>query len=616
MPVKLGELLIKENIITPQQLEEALGQQRRQGGKLGKTLVALGYVQDEDITSLLSRQYGVPAINLDHFEVEPSIIKVIPAETARKYQILPLSRSGATLTIAMADPTNVFAMDDVKFMTGYNIEPVVSSETALEEAIERYYGSTKSLQLRQDGGAAPAPAAPGHGVPGGTGSLKDVLAGPSLTFDDMASVGLSEVDIDSMGDEEADVETVKTEEDEIDLGDLARSSEAAPVVKLANVLLIDSLKRGASDIHIEPYEKEFRVRFRIDGIMYNVMALPLRLKDPLTSRVKIMSKLDISEKRLPQDGRIKIRLKVEDRSREMDFRVSCLPTLWGEKIVLRLLDKTKLMLDMTKLGFEPGSLERFKRAIAKPYGIVLVTGPTGSGKTNTLYSALTSLNKPDINIMTAEDPVEFNLAGINQVQIREAIGLTFAATLRSFLRQDPNIILVGEIRDFETAEIAVKAALTGHLVLSTLHTNDAPSTVSRLVNMGVEPFLVGTAVNLIQAQRLIRRICAGCKEEVHELPTQTLVEIGFAPDAIGSFKLFKGRGCNTCSGTGYKGRVGLYEVMEISEGIRELVMVGSTSIEIRKKAIEEGMLTLRMSGLEKIKQGITTVEEVLRETVL
>jgi type IV pilus assembly protein PilB len=350
--------------------------------------------------------------------------------------------------------------------------------------------------------------------------------------------------------------------------------------------------------------------------MYNVMALPMRLKDPLTSRVKIMSKLDISEKRLPQDGRIKIRLKVEDRSREMDFRVSCLPTLWGEKIVLRLLDKTKLMLDMTKLGFEANSLERFKRAIAKPYGIVLVTGPTGSGKTNTLYSAITALNKPDINIMTAEDPVEFNLAGVNQVQIRENIGLTFAATLRSFLRQDPNIILVGEIRDFETAEIAVKAALTGHLVLSTLHTNDAPSTVSRLVNMGVEPFLVGTAVNLIQAQRLIRRICSGCKEEVHELPTQALVEIGFAPDAVGSFKLFKGRGCNTCSGTGYKGRVGLYEVMEISDGIRELVMVGATSLEIRRKAIEEGMLTLRMSGLEKIKQGITTVEEVLRETVL
>jgi type IV pilus assembly protein PilB len=432
----------------------------------------------------------------------------------------------------------------------------------------------------------------------------------------MASVGLSEVDLDSMSDAEADVEQVKAEDDEIDLGNLSKSADAAPVIKLTNVLLVDSLKRGASDIHIEPYEKEFRVRFRIDGLLYNVMALPLKLKDPLTSRIKIMAKLDIAEKRLPQDGRIKIKMKVEDRSRDLDFRVSCLPTLWGEKIVLRLLDRTKLMLDMTKLGFEEHSLERFKGAISKPYGIVLVTGPTGSGKTNTLYSALASLNKADTNIMTAEDPVEFNLAGINQVQIRDNIGLNFAAALRSFLRQDPNIILVGEIRDYETAEIAVKAALTGHLVLSTLHTNDAPSTVSRLVNMGIEPFLVGTAVNLIQAQRLIRRVCNNCKMELTDIPSKTLVEIGFQPDAVGSFKLYKGRGCGVCNGTGYKGRVGLYEVMEISEGIRDLVMVGATAVEIKRKALEEGMLTLRLSGLEKIRGGITTIEEVLRETVL
>jgi type IV pilus assembly protein PilB len=346
------------------------------------------------------------------------------------------------------------------------------------------------------------------------------------------------------------------------------------------------------------------------------MALPMKLRDPLISRLKIMAKLDISEKRLPQDGRIKIRLKVEDRTRDMDFRVSTAPTLWGEKVVLRLLDKTKLMLDMTKLGFEAESLERFKRAIAKPYGIVLVTGPTGSGKTNTLYSAIASLNKPDTNIMTAEDPVEFNLPGINQVQIKDQIGLNFAAALRAFLRQDPNIILVGEIRDYETAEIGVKAALTGHLVLSTLHTNDAPSTVSRLVNMGIEPFLVGTAVNLIQAQRLIRRVCAGCKEELKDVPAKTLVEIGFTPEAVGTFKLYKGRGCGHCNGTGYRGRIGLYEVLEISEGIRDLIMVGATAIEIKRKSLEEGMLTLRMSGLEKIKQGITTIEEVLRETVL
>ena len=618
MPVKIGEMLSKEGLITPQQLQEALAYQKQNGVKLGRALVSLGFVKDDEITGLLSRQYGVPSINLATFDIDPTVLKVLPGETCRKYQVIPISRAGAVLSLAMSDPTNVFAMDDIKFMTGYNVDPVVASEIAIEEAINRFYGSARSLTLRQEGGP-PTSASQRPGAGGGVGkapSLKEVMEGPGLTFDDMASVGLSEVDIDSIGEEEGEVETLKTEEDEIDLGALSRSSEAAPVVKLANVLLIDSLKRGASDIHIEPYEKEFRVRFRIDGILYNIMALPMKLKDPLTSRIKIMSKLDISEKRLPQDGRIKIRLKIEDRSREMDFRVSCLPTLWGEKIVMRLLDKSKLMLDMTKLGFEPSSLEKFKRNIDKPYGIVLVTGPTGSGKTNTLYSALASLNKPDINIMTAEDPVEFNLMGINQVQIRDNIGLNFAAALRSFLRQDPNIILVGEIRDYETAEISTKAALTGHLVLSTLHTNDAPSTVSRMVNMGIEPFIVGTAVNLIQAQRLIRRICAQCKEEVRDVPAKVLLDVGFPAEAVGSFPMFKGRGCQTCNGTGYKGRVGLYEVLEINDPVRELIMMGANSVELRKKAVEEGMLTLRMSGLEKIKQGITTIEEVLRETVL
>ena len=614
MPVKLGELLLNEKLVSQEQLREALNHQKTSGGKLGKAFVSLGFVKDEQITTLLSRQYGVPSINLDHFEVDPAIIKIIPADTARKYQVLPLSRSGATLTIAMADPTNVFAMDDIKFMTGYNVEPVVASESALEDSIEKYYGSTRSLELRRE--TAPAP---GGGYSGGGGtSIKEVLEGPTLSADDMNAIGgLSEIDLDSIGDAEADVETVKAEEDEIDLGNLTRDADAAPVIKLTNVLLVDSLKRGASDIHIEPYEKEFRVRFRIDGVLYNVMALPMKLRDPLISRVKIMAKLDIAEKRLPQDGRIKIKMKVENRSRDLDFRVSVLPTLWGEKIVMRLLDKTKLMLDMTKLGFEQHSLERFKNAISKPYGIVLVTGPTGSGKTNTLYSAIASLNKPDTNIMTAEDPVEFNLPGINQVQIRENIGLNFAAALRSFLRQDPNIILVGEIRDYETAEIAVKAALTGHLVLSTLHTNDAPSTVSRLVNMGIEPFLVGTAVNLIQAQRLVRRVCSKCKFEVADVPAKTLIDIGIKPEEIeAGLKVMKGKGCATCNGTGYKGRVGLYEVMEITEGIRDLIMVGATAVEIKRKALEEGMLTLRQSGLEKIKNGVTTVEEVLRETVL
>jgi type IV pilus assembly protein PilB len=614
MPVKLGELLLKENLVSPQQLQEALNHQKMSGGKLGKAFVSLGFVKDEQITTLLSRQYGVPSINLDHFEVDAAIIKIIPPETARKYQVLPLSRSGATLTIAMADPTNVFAMDDIKFMTGYNVEPVVASESALEDSIDKYYGSTRSLELRRE----TAPAATGFGSPGTGGpSLKEAMEGPTLSADDMASIGgLSEIDLDSIGEAEADVEQVRTDEDEIDLGNLAKDADAAPVIKLTNVLMVDSLKRGASDIHIEPYEKDFRVRFRIDGVLYKVMSLPMKLRDPLISRVKIMAKLDIAEKRLPQDGRIKIRMKVEDRSRELDFRVSVLPTLWGEKIVLRLLDKTKLMLDMTKLGFEPHSLERFKNAIAKPYGIVLVTGPTGSGKTNTLYSAISALNKEDTNIMTAEDPVEFNLKGINQVQIRDNIGLNFAAALRSFLRQDPNIILVGEIRDYETAEIAVKAALTGHLVLSTLHTNDAPSTVSRMVNMGIEPFLVGTAVNLIQAQRLVRRVCSKCKFEEANVPEKTLVDIGFKPEEVDDIKVMKGKGCATCNGTGYKGRVGLYEVMEISEGIRDLIMVGATAVEIKRKALEEGMLTLRQSGLEKIKNGVTTVEEVLRETVL
>ncbi len=611
MPVKLGSLLLKENMVTPQQLQEALNHQKMGGGKLGKAFVSLGFVKDEEITILLSRQYGVPSIHLDDFEVHPAMIKMIPAETARKYQVLPLSSSGAVLTIALADPTNVFAMDDIKFMTGYNVEPVVASESAIEDAIERYYGSTRARELRRDmalGG--------GHGrdLPGG-GSLKQAMEnGPDLSVDDLASIGgLSDIALDSV----ADVETVKSEDEKIDLDTMGKSAHVAPIIKLTNVLLVDSLKRGASDIHIEPYEKEFRVRFRIDGVLYNVMALPMRLRDPLISRVKIMAKLAIEEKRLPQDGLIKIKIKVEDRSRDLDFRVSVRPTLWGEKIVLRLLDKSRLMLDMTKLGFEPHSLERFKNAISKPYGIVLVTGPSGSGNTNTLYSAIAALNRPDTNIMTAEDSVDFTLPGINHVQVNENIGESVASVLRSLLRQDPNIILVSEIRDYETAEIAVRAALGGHLLLSTLHTNDAPSTVSRLVSLGIDPLLVGSAVNLILAQRLVRRVCANCKfDDTANLPPKALLDIGFTPDHVGSIQVMKGKGCAACNGTGYKGRVGLFEVMEISEWIRDLIMVGASAVEIRKRALEEGMLTLRMSGLEKIRQGITTVEEVLRETVL
>jgi type IV pilus assembly protein PilB len=576
MSSKLGDLLVKESLVSQQQLKEALEYQRVNGGRLGNCLIKLGFVTDDEITAILSRQYGVPSINLSFFDVDPSIVKLIPIETAQKYQILPLSRVGSTLTVAMIDPTNVFAMDDIKFMTGFNIEPVVASETAIREAIDKYYGSTHAIELKK--------------------VMEDIAIIDQKLEGDDTSLELA------------------SEEEAIDLEGLEQAAEEAPIIKLVNLILSSALKRGASDIHIEPYEKEFRVRYRIDGMLYNIMNPPLKLKDAITSRIKIMAKLDISEKRLPQDGRIKIKMKNEGKVKDLDFRVSVLPTLYGEKVVLRLLDKDNLMLDMTRLGFEPESLKKFESAILKPYGMVLVTGPTGSGKTNTLYSSIAQLNKVDTNVMTAEDPVEFNIPGINQVQMKEQIGLNFAAALRAFLRQDPNIILVGEIRDFETAEIAIKAALTGHLVLSTLHTNDAPSTISRLMNMGIEPFLVATSVHLICAQRLIRRICKECKEEL-STPPQTLVDAGFSPAESKKVTTYRGKGCPTCNGTGYKGRVGLYEVMEINDDVRELVLIGASSLELKKKAIEHGMITLRASGLQKLREGITTLEEVLRETV-
>jgi type IV pilus assembly protein PilB len=593
MSAKLGEILVRENLISPQHLREALDYQREHGGRLGYNLVRLGLVSDDMITAVLSRQYGIPSVNLELFDIDESVIRLIPQEVAQKYSVLPLSRVGATLTLAMVDPTNVFAMDDIKFMTGLNIEPVVVAEASVQQAIAKYYSSSKEIEL--------APTAPDVVVQGISGGIThaDLISLDSLDFDTEAT---------------ADQVEVLEDNEEIDLSSLARMSEDAPVVRLVNVLLVDALRRGASDIHVEPYEKELRIRFRIDGILYDVMHPPLKMRDALISRVKIMSKLDISEKRLPQDGRIKIKVKVDARSRELDFRVSTLPTLFGEKVVLRLLDKENLMLDMTKLGFEPESLVKFQRNISRPYGMVLVTGPTGSGKTNTLYSALQSLNTSETNILTAEDPVEFNLLGINQVQMKEQIGLNFAAALRSFLRQDPNIVLVGEIRDFETAEIAIKAALTGHLVLSTLHTNDAPSTISRLMNMGIEPFLVATSVNLIQAQRLIRRICKNCKKE-QPTPIEALVEIGFSAEESQTLKTYRGKGCATCNDTGYKGRVGLYETMEVTDEIRELILIGASSLELRKKAIDDGMITLRESGLHKIRNGVTTIEEVLRETV-
>lgn len=574
MAEKIGEMLLKSGLISEQQLQEALQLQKSNGGKLGFNLVKLGYVKEEDITSLLSEQYGVPAIHLEHFDIDESVLKHIPADIAQKFLLIPIERTGAVLTVAMADPSNVFAIDQIRFLTGYTIEPVVASEASIRKAIEKCYGGSSEMQLKE-------------------------------VMDELEKV---------VTDEDTEIE-VKEEEEEMNEEELKAASEEAPIVRLVDAIIIDSIKKGASDIHIEPYEKDYRIRFRIDGVLFEQLHPPLKMKDAIASRIKILAKMDISEKRLPQDGRIKTKIKIDGKTKEVDYRVSTVPTLYGEKIAMRLLDKEGLKLDMTKLGFEPESLERFERAILKPYGMILVTGPTSSGKTNTLYSAIGRLNTTETNIMTAEDPVEFSIHGCNQVHMKEAVGLNFAAALRAFLRQDPNIILVGEIRDFETAEIAIKAALTGHLVLSTLHTGDAPSTVSRLVNMGLEPFLVATSVHLIQAQRLVRKICPECKEEIH-YPKKALIDIGFTEEEAETVKVFRGKGCPHCNGTGCRGRIGLMEVMELSDNLREMILMGANALELRRTAIQEGMITLRRSGLIKIKQGLVPVEEVLRETVL
>ncbi|MEK6539758.1 MAG: type IV-A pilus assembly ATPase PilB [Deltaproteobacteria bacterium] len=565
MADRLGELLVREKFITADQLKKAIEEQRTSGGRLGYNLAKLGLINEKDLTAFLSKQYGIPSVDPATTEVDPEVIKLIPEDVANKYQVIPISRTGSTLVLAMADPSNIFAIDDIKFLTGYNVESMVASEVAIKAAIEKYYTAHEAEM-----------------------ELGDVLT----EFDEM------------------EMEILHGEED-VDVNDLKKAVEDAPVVKLVNIILTDAIKKGASDIHVEPYEKSFRVRYRVDGVLSEVMKPPLKLKNAIVSRMKIMSNLDIAERRLPQDGRIKMKL---GKGKEMDYRVSVLPTLFGEKVVMRLLDKSNLQLDMTKLGFEEKPLKDFKDAIEKPWGMVLVTGPTGSGKTTTLYSALSELNKVSDNISTAEDPVEFNLAGINQVQMHEAIGLNFASALRSFLRQDPDIIMVGEIRDFETAEIAVKAALTGHMVLSTLHTNDAPSTVNRLLNMGIEPFLISSATNLILAQRLARKICKDCKEEIH-VPPQALIEIGVSPEEAKTFKCFHGKGCATCGGTGCKGRIALYEVMPMTEGLKELVLNGASSAELKRGAIKEGMKSLRMSGITKIKEGVTTIEEVVRATM-
>lgn len=559
---RLGEMLVRENLISASQLMKAQEANRKEGGRLATKLTKMGFIKETELTGFLSKQYGVPSIDLSSFQIDTEIIQLIPQDVSERHMIIPVNKVGSSLIIAMSDPSNIFAVDDIKFLTGYNVEVVVASEAAIKEAIEKYY-EDESLKFN------------------------DVLA----DFED------------------EDVEVIATDDD-VNLSELEKSSEDAPVVKLVNLILMEAIKKRASDIHIEPYEKSFRVRYRVDGVLLEQMKPPAKLKNAISSRLKIMASLDIAERRLPQDGRIKLKY---GKGQDMEYRMSVLPTIFGEKVVLRLLDKSNLQLDMTKLGFEQVQLKHFQGSIHQPYGMVLVTGPTGSGKTTTLYSALAELNKVTENISTAEDPVEFSLGGINQVQMHEDIGLNFAAALRSFLRQDPDIIMVGEIRDFETAEIAIKAALTGHLVLSTLHTNDAPSTVSRLLNMGIEPFLVSSALNSILAQRLARKICPDCKEE-DKVPVQSLLDIGVNPEAASSMKVFKGKGCGNCGDTGYRGRVALYEVMVMKDELKDFVLNGASTGELKREAIRLGMQTLRQSAIQKIAEGVTTIEEVLRVT--
>jgi len=601
MAAKLGQFLVASNVISEEQLKEALSMQKKAGGRLGTNLVKLGYLTEEKLVTFLSRQYGVPAVNLSEYKIEQSVLKLVPRDIARKYLIIPVARVGATLTVAMADPSNVFAIDDVKFMTGYSVEVVVASESSIIEAISAMYkgGGDALVAAKKEKGSQQVIRAKDYTLT--EDDLRD--EGTDTPLDDGIMVDVDEFD-KVVGDALDSIEAY-AEQDEGGTGDVDE-----PVVKLVNGLLINAIKGGASDIHIEPFEKILRVRYRVDGVLFNAMTLPVKVKNPVTSRLKIMSKLDIAERRVPQDGRIKLRL---GKKREIDFRVSVLPCLYGEKTVLRILDKSNLQVDLTKLGFEELQLKTFMDALEKPYGMILVTGPTGSGKTTSLYSALSYLNKPGLNIMTAEDPVEYNFTGMNQVQMKEEIGLTFAAALRAFLRQSPDIILVGEIRDFETAEIAVKAALTGHLVLSTLHTNDAPSSISRLLNMGIEPFLVSASVVLIAAQRLARKICPDCKVE-EKIPVPALLNLGFTEEEANSIKCFKGKGCPTCNGSGYKGRLALYEIMPVGAEIKEMVLEGASADELKKTGVRLGMRTLRMSGLNKVKEGITSIEEVVRVT--
>ena len=560
---RLGELLVREKLITADQLEKAIQEAKNSGGRLGSSLTKLGYIDEKELLGFLSNQYGIPAIDLSEFEIDPEVLSLIPQDICMKYRVIPVNRAGSSLIVAVSDPSNISAIEDIRFVTGYNIEMVVASEDAIKKAMDRHYDA--GLQVAE-------------------------------TLEDFSE----------------DLE-VMAKGQEVDVKELEKGAEDAPVVKLVNMIMTDALARGASDIHLEPYEKFFRVRYRIDGILYEMMRPPLKIKDPLVSRVKIMAKLNIAERRLPQDGRI--RVKMGQKGEAVDFRVSVMPTLFGEKVVLRILSRSGLQEDMTKLGFEEKQLKDYTWAIKQPYGMVLVTGPSGCGKTTTLYSAMIELNDLTTNISTAEDPVEYNIHGINQVQMREEIGLNFASSLRSFLRQDPDIIMVGEIRDFETAEIAIKSALTGHLVLSTLHTNDAPSTITRLLNMGLEPFLVASSVLLVLSQRLVRKICEQCKESV-DVPTQALISLGMTPEEAEAVTVYKGKGCGACNNLGYKGRIGIFEVMRLVRGIREGILRGESTSEIRRMAIESGMMALRQAALEKLRNGITTLEEVVRTTAV
>ena len=567
---RLGDLLVAEGLVKQEELQRALAEQKGTTEKLGSVLVRLKLVNEEQLTGFLSRQYGIPSITLSQLDIDPGILRLVPPQIARKYEVLPVKRAANTLTLAMADPTNVFALDDVSFMTNLQVLPVVAAQAAIRRAIERNY---------ENQGAA----------------ITDVLT--ELAEDQVSNVEVVDDDEDSGG--------------KVDVFELKESADEAPVVKLVNMVLVDAIQKGASDIHWEPYEKVFRIRFRIDGVLHEMLTPPKRLESAIISRLKIMSSLDIAERRLPQDGRIKLRY----HAREIDFRVSVLPTIFGEKAVLRILDKDALQLDLTKLGFDPGALEHFEKVIRQPYGMVLITGPTGSGKTTTLYSAIHTINSPEHNIMTAEDPVEYNLKGVNQVQINDGIGRTFAAALRAFLRQDPDVILVGETRDLETAQISIRAALTGHLVFSTLHTNDSPSTIARLIDMGVPPFLVASSLLLVLAQRLGRKICKDCKEP-YEVDEESLLPYGHVLTGVGRTQVYKGRGCTTCNFTGMKGRVAIYEIMPVTQELRDMIIKGASTAELRGMAQSQGMKTLRQAGLLKVLfDGVTTVEEVLRVTV-